>query len=499
MGKILTKSKYLSGLQCPKLLWITFNQKDLIPQTDEATQFTFDQGHIIGELAKKRYPKGIDIQTDDFKENLNLSKELLKKRVPLFEPAYLKDNIYARADILNPKEDNTWDIIEVKSATKVKDVNIHDVSFQKYCYEKAGLKINKCYLMHLNSSYKREDAIDPEHLFTKTDITDEVNRAITGIKERTDEMLRIIDHKKAPETDISQNCNSPYPCPLKDICWKHIPKNSIFDLSRAGKKAFELYNDGIISIKDIPDNTRLTDKQNIQKLCELTKTIHINRHAINNFLNSLTYPLYFLDFETVSTAVPMFSGTRPYQQISFQYSLHISEDLKKDPKHHEYLAKGKNDPRIEFAENLKKVLGNKGSIIVYNQSFEIARMKEIAEAFPKHKEWVNSLLPRFIDLIIPFRNFQYYNPAQSGSASIKKVLPAVTGISYKDMDIGDGITASREFLKTNYNYPDNKKPTKEDIKKVRKDLEAYCGLDTEGMLFILRELNKISQQLPVSE
>ena len=471
----LSKSTYVAGLQCPKYLWLRVNKPDAIPEADEALKHRFEQGHLVGAFAKKLFPKGIDIPTKDFKENIHKTKELLKKKLPLFEAGFFADPVYSRIDILVPAKDE-WDIIEVKSGTKVEDVHIQDVSFQKFCCEKAGLKIRKCFLMHINNEYVRKGDIDVKKLFVKEEIIPEMD----GIQEKIDEMLKIISGKVCPAIDIHPNCKNPYACPLMDECWKHIPSGSVFELYRIGKKAFELFESGVVSIKDV--DIELKGNQKIQKECASGK-VHVDKQKIKEFLSGFKTPVYYLDFETFGTAIPLFDGVKPYSQIPFQFSLHVQD------KHYSFIASG-GDPRKEFILALKKVLGDSGSIIAYNASFEQNVLKNLAECFPQEKKWIESVIDRMIDLLIPFRNFYYYNPSQQGSASIKKVLPAVTGKSYDSLEINHGGEASLQYLYMIYGK-DGKKPSEKEIKKIRENLEKYCGLDTEGMVWIVRDLGKI--------
>ncbi len=491
MSKLLSKSKYLLGLQCPKLLWVVFNEPEKIPEPDQATQHIFDQGHLVGELAKKWFPDGIDLASEDFKGNIEKTKELLAKRKPLFEAGFMVDNLYARADLLNPVEKDEWDIIEVKSSTSVKEVNFHDVSFQKHCYEKSGLKIRKCFLMHINNKYVKEGDIDHKQLFVMEDITEDVKSAIIGIQERIKAIMNVISSKECPDIKIGPHCSDPYGCALSDDCWDFLPDNSVFNLCRAGKKAWELFELDVLYIKDISDEYKLTTNQQIQKNCEKTGKPYIKKDKIKKFLDTLKHPLYFLDFETFNTAIPLYDGVRPYQQITFQFSLYVQDKPDGKLVHHSFLAEGKEDPRLMFLSSLQKVLGEKGSIIAYNQSFEIGRLKELAEAFTDYKKWIESILPRFIDLMVPFRKFYYYNPVQQGSASIKKVLPAITGKGYDDMEISEGGTASLEFLRITQGASDGTFPDNNEIKKVRENLEKYCALDTEGMVWIVNRLKEL--------
>jgi hypothetical protein len=487
--KILTKSKYINGLQCSRLLWISVNAKEKLPEVDEAKQKLFDEGHIVGEFAKKLFPNGIDIEDEDFSKNIEETKKLLEENKPLFEPAFLIDRLYSRADILEPTKDGKWDIVEVKSSTEVKNVNIQDVAFQRYVYERAGLKINKCFLLHINNQYVKQGDVDPKELFIKEDISTKVAEEIKLVPEMVEQMLDIIDSKE-PVVKIGDFCNKPYECSMKENCWAFLPKeNSVFDLYRGGKKSWELFEKRILAIKDIPDGFELGDKQQIQLGCEKTGRVHIKEDAIKEFLDKLKYPLYFLDFETYQTAIPLYNGLKPYQQISFQFSVH-KIDNKGKKTHYSFIASGKKDPRKKFINAIKRKLGMKGSVIVYNQVFEQGRLKEIGELFPLEKQAVDKIIERMIDLLIPFRNFNYYDRKQEGSASIKYVLPALTNISYKGMEIANGAQASIRYAYITHGDIDGNKAKKEEIKKVREDLKKYCGLDTEAMIMILEKLKE---------
>jgi len=476
---LLTKSKYLAGLQCPRYLWALIHDKGKIPDPDVSAQFKFDEGTKVGELATKLFPEGINVPFEDFKDNLEKSKDLLKEKKPLFEAGFRAGDCFSRADILVPVG-NKWDIIEVKSGTSVKEVNVHDMSFQKYCYEAKGLKIRKCFLMHLNKEYVRKGEIDLEKLFVKDNITSEVEELMKDIKGKIDYLLEVINKDKYPEAVIGPQCKDPYECPLTE-CWDFLPENHVFHLYRGGKKSLQLFEEGIHAIRDIPENFKLNDKQGIQKDCEIKGKVHIHKESINHFLKTLQYPLYYLDFETFSTAVPMYDGLKPYSQVCFQFSLHVVEKEREKPKHYEFLYSGNDDPREEFIFALKKALGDKGSVVVYNQSFEINRLKELGEHFPEHKDWVGNTIGRIVDLLIPFRNFSYYNPVQKGSASIKKVLPALVGKDYSGMGIGDGATASVEFYNMAYNGG----------KDVQKALLKYCELDTLAEVMIVEKLREL--------
>ena len=482
--QLLTKSKYMNGLQCPKLLWHRFNAPEKIPEPDESTQFRFDQGHLVGNLAKKLFPDGIDIPADPFMENISKTSQLVAKKKTLFEAGMLAGDIYSRIDILNHSSDG-WEIIEVKSSTQLKDEYLPDIAFQKFCCEKAGLKVNNCFLMHVNNKFVKKGEIDPQEFFVKRDVDSMLDSS--NIADNIANMKYVISSSKCPDIPIGSQCNSPHPCPLIPLCWEYMPKNNVFDLYSGGLKSKELFDKGILAIKDIPADVALSDKQNIQRLCAIKGKPHIDKPKIKHFLKELEYPLHFLDFETFATAIPLLEGTRPYENIPFQYSLHIVDEKGKT-KHHSFIAEGKEDPRKKFIDSLKKSILENGSIIVYNATFERNVLKSLAGLFPKESKWVDSVTGRFVDLLLPFKSFLYYDSKQEGSASIKDVLPALTGKSYDELDISEGQSASLAYLDMTYG---EMKP--KDVKKTRKALETYCGLDTEGMIWIVDKLKGVAK------
>ncbi len=497
---IISKSKYLAGLQCLKYFWYQVNAREEIPQPDFVNQFIFNQGIQVGEYAKKLYPGGIDLgKIVNFYEQPARTLEILQERKPIFEAACRSGNIYCRADILLPADENKWDIVEVKSSTQVKEENIHDVAFQKHCFESAGIGIRRCYLTCINNQYIRKGSIDPEGLFKKTNITAEVEEALEGIEERIREMLDTAEKREPPGILIGRHCHEPYTCPLKNKCWGFLPENNVFNLYGNKDKAVQLYKEGILSIENIPDRYELSLKQQIQHQCAKKKEPMVNKKEILKFIDNLKYPLYFFDFETFSTAIPLYDGVKPYQRIPFQYSIHLLDSIDGQPEHHDFLAADLEDARGKLLESLKGHIGEEGSIVVYCEQFEKGVLNELAIALPEYKEFIDSILPRIVDLYKPFGNFYYYHSSQKGSASVKSVLPAITKLSYKGMEIADGMAASVYFLYIygNYNSPKNSiksLPSENEIIRIRESLIKYCGLDTGGMIHILRALAKESAQ-----
>jgi hypothetical protein len=390
----ISKSKFIHGLQCRKLLWCDYNAKHLFPAVDDALQAVFDQGHEIGALAKKMFPDGIEVDVDpaDFEGAIQLTKKLLSSRVTIFEATLSANGGYARADILNPVGRDQWDLIEVKSTTSLKDVHIPDIAFQTWVFTEAGIKIRRCFLCHINNQFVRHGEIDPKEFFTLRDVTAEVSAISHDLEDQMADMGKIIRAAKCPEVQIGKHCDSPKKCALHDHCWSFLPPHSVMDLydDKKGRR-WDLLKRGVLRIADIPDDYSLAAKQEIQRAVAISGKPHAKKSAVQTFLKNLEYPLHFLDFETLNPAIPLFDGTRPYQQIPFQFSLHIVHTAGAKPEHRNFLADGRNDPRPEFMRQLKSSVEPSGSIVVFNATFEKTRMKECVAVLPQYKSWVKAV------------------------------------------------------------------------------------------------------------
>ncbi|MEA3492872.1 MAG: DUF2779 domain-containing protein [Candidatus Margulisiibacteriota bacterium] len=462
-----------------------YNRKDQIPPPPPELEEVFKQGRIVGEHAQQLFPDGIKIGRE-FNPNRMSEKSLnaLFRSVPVFEAGFVCHQAYALADILVPAQNGSWDLIEVKSSTGIKEEHLLDAAFQKYVYSGAGVKVNRCYLMHLNKEYIRNGDLEVDKLFKKVDVSEEVEQLLPDTQKNIGILLNLINGPE-PNTKIGMHCSEE--CPLWEICTNSLPKDNIFNL-RSGKKiALALFEQGIIRIRDIPEYVELNKKQKIQLNSHLNNKPYVNKAEIKAFLDELAYPLYFLDFETIAPAIPTYDQTHPYQDIPFQYSLHVQNSKGSKPIHYEYLAPGDIDPRPEVLKQLKDRLGSSGSIVAYNAAYELKCIGSSVKVNPGFKSWFDQIRLRFADLLIPFKNFYYYHPEQLGSASLKKVLPALTDESYEGMEIGGGRRASAEYLRITFDKGIDNKERRE----IRRALTKYCGLDTRGMIDILDVLEKV--------
>jgi hypothetical protein len=279
---------------------------------------------------------------------LSRSEQALKQRRPLYEAAFAFNGGFARADILNPVGDDAWDLVEVKSTTELKDIHLDDLAFQAFVFAGAGLKIRRCILARINPEFVKNGPIDPRQFFVLENVTGQVSGLSRSIEPKLDEISGTIRLRQCPEIQIGPHCDDPYTCPLHDHCWGFLPESNVTTLYRGGAKRFKLLAKGVMSLTDIPDDFPLTDNQEIQRRTAMTGQPHVDNAAIREFLSQLQYPISYLDFETFGTAIPLFDGVSAYQQVPFQYSLHVVRSPGAEPQHHKFLAEGTNDPRPEF-------------------------------------------------------------------------------------------------------------------------------------------------------
>jgi len=375
----------------------------------------------------------------------------------------------------------------VKSSTEVKPVHCHDLALQRYVIEGAGLKIRQTYIMHINTGYLRKGEIEPRELFTPKNVTNQVNEFLPSVEKSLQEMRKSIVLKNSPDISIGPHCSDPYGCPMQEICWAFLPEHNIFTLYRfSDKVAFELLKQGVQKIVDLGADVQMSASQLIQKESVRSGKPYVDRKGIADFLTRLKYPLYFLDFETINTAIPLFDDVHPFAQVPFQFSLVIQEKPESAPVEKAFLSDGKEDPRHIILDQLGDYLGESGSIVSYNAGFEKMILRQLSDVCKNYEGWLSAIEPRFVNLLEPFRSFQYYNPAQKGSASMKEVLPALTGKGYDALAIHEGSMASSEFLRVTFG-----EANLHEKEKVRNQLLEYCRQDTMGMVEILQRLKSL--------
>lgn len=358
---------------------------------------------------------------------------------------------------------------------------ILDTAVQYYVASNMGLPIEGIFLVYINNQYVRSDEIDVEAIFNLESVLEPVLEIQKHVENTVPDLKRVMELKVIPEIDIGEYCHDPVDCDFTEYCWRHVPSNSVFEISRLkNSDKFKFYKDGILTLDQVPDEFPLNDNQRLQVECYKLKSNHIDREAIRDFLQDISYPLYFLDFETYAPAIPLYDNSRPYQQIPFQYSLHINERGQSKLKHCKFLGMPQEDPRRELIEQLLKDIGDDGSILAYNSGFETRILKELMRDFPEYEDQIDNVIKRIVDLMAPFQKRFYYTPEMKGSYSIKTVLPAlVPNLDYSDLAIAEGSAAMYAFEQLLDETDENK------VSEIRQHLEEYCSRDTLAMVRIL--------------
>lgn len=497
----LSKSRFLSGVQCPKRLYRDIHSSDAGAAPDAAIESRFRTGHLLGRLAQQVFPGGKDATPEvprSYGPAIENTRVWLEAGVPtIYEATFSAHGAFAALDILHRK-DNEWWAVEVKSNTRVEEQHRWDAAFQYWVMTAAGYRPDRMFIMHPDPNYILDtEVVNPHGLFTLTDITEDVIGRQTWVQEKKDNLATLLAAGQEPEQNIGPHCMKPYVCPHKDHCHLHIPTPSVFDLYKLQKrKAYNLHDQGIIGLDKLPVDYPLTALQKIQRDSLLRNRPYFNADALRKYLGKLTGPLHFFDVETIAPAVPMVRGMSPYTKLVFQFSLHVTRLDGTMLKHHEFLADetdiasaaGRNvDPRVLLIEKMKTSFLDTGSIVVFNQTFERNQLHELALAFPAETKFLKGLESRIVDLLEPFQKGWCYLPAMLGSFSFKSVLPAIAPhLAYDDLTIRDGNDASETFYQMVMGTYTG------DHNAAKGNLKDYCRRDTEGMIPVYQYLRGLA-------
>lgn len=495
-----SKSKYCEFCQCHKATWLRKYKPEVYTE-DESALGRKTTGNEVGDLAMQLFGDYVETTTykEDGKPDLGKMVELTKEYIAqgkevICEASFDFNGLYCAVDILR-KTPNGYAIYEVKSSTHPdKYVYVLDISYQKYVLEKCGVNVTGTFIVNIDSSYVFDGKLDLHKLFMITDMSEFVNEEIKSVESNLAQAELILAQSNEPNIGISENCSDPYDCGFYKYCSRDLPLPSVFDLYKLSlKKKFELYNSGVVTFKDVLDGGHCGNVMRKRQVEFALKDLgtYIEKDNVKKFLDKLSYPLYFLDFETMQLAVPQFVGTRPYQQIPFQYSLHYVERENGELKHKEFLAESGVDPRRALAERLVSDIPTDACVLAYNKSFECSRINELAETFPDLRDSLKKIENNIIDLIEPFRYGYYYNRAMGGSFSIKSVLPAIfpddPSLDYHNLE---GVHNGGEAMDI---FPKIKDMPADEQKIARHNLLKYCELDTFAMVKIWQELVRVAK------
>ena len=485
--RTLSKSKLIAFRQCPKRLWLEVHRPGL-REDSSATQASFASGHQVGDIAQRLYDpecKGalIDPQAEGFDAAFDRTQDLLKSSQPIFEAGFRAEGALAFADVMLPVRKGgkrAWRMVEVKSSTSVKDYHRDDAAVQALLARACGVPLSAIALAHIDSSWVYPGGDDYKGLLLENDLTEEAFAREDEVRGWIADAQQIVVKKKEPRIVTGEQCSAPYECGFYAYCQSQEPQAEQPINWLPGRLGNGLSGHikahGVIELRDVPD-ALLNDRQRRVKDVTLSGQTHFDQQAAAQALASHKPPAYFMDFETIQFAVPIWKGTRPYQQIPFQFSVHrLSRTGKLEQQ--AFVDLSGKDPSKAFAAALLAACGERGPIFVYNAGFETARIRDLAARFPRLAKALLALNERVVDLLPVAREY-YYHPSQQGSWSIKAVLPTFCpDLNYGDLDgVQDGGMAMEAFLEAL--SPQTGAARKVEIER---QLLDYCALDTYAMV-----------------
>jgi hypothetical protein len=478
---------HLNPNKCHKRLYLECYDPTLATPIDPVTRAVLDTGHAVEIVARRRFPGGVLIDHAQLGHGpavLATQNAMADPTIPsIYEAAVTGDDVRVRADVLVRAAEDSFDLVEVKSSTKVTPEHEWDVAVQLHALEAAGVRIRRAYLMHLDRSYVYQGGDhNLEQLFAMEDLTELVRSRQSNVLQALAKMRASLGFLDAPSIAVGPQCEAPRECPFYDHCHAGLPADPFAALPRLTRKLRERIDGaGIRSLDELPFDFHGLSLLQRRALESLRSGNRVVDPAIRNALACVRFPVHFLDFETFSPAIPIYVGTHPYDPIPIQWSDHVLHDGGA-VEHREFLHEGDRDPRREFAEHLLQATSGAGSVVVYS-NFEDQRLAELQLTLPELGERLDSLRARLVDLP-PIIRRHVYDPAFGTSFSIKSVLPAmVPNLGYDDLEIQEGTLVSVAFAEMR--LPET---APERRQKLRADLLAYCKRDTEAMLELFKVL-----------
>lgn len=496
---IISKTIFLECLHCSKNTWLKLHRPDLHKhfQLSEFEKHLLEQGNEVDSIARNLFPGGVEV-VGTGEEACQETVRLMTAKAPaLFQATFIVDGFIARNDALvYDEQNNHWDLYEVKGTNSLKENtkdhdHIDDLAFQDSVLRRANIPIGKYFLVHLNKDYVRQGEIDVQQLLLVEEQTEKVKDRL----KETEERMAIVKEYLLRDTEPVGECSCVYEgrsnhCTTFQYSNPEVPEYSVHDISRIGnskKKLKSLIDRKIYDLAMIPEDMDLSDIQWNQVRAHQQGKVAVDLPSIGEILNQLSFPLYFLDYETFAPAIPIFDGYKPYQRIPFQLSLHILETLTDTLQHVEYLHPDRTDPTQAVAQLLQQHIKSGGTVITWNKSFEAGVNGEMGQRLPAFHEFMQSVNSRLFDLREIFQKQHYVHPKFYGSTSIKKVLPALLpDLKYEALGIQEGGQASDAWWKMV-----SPETAPEDSKIIASDLKEYCGFDTYAMYIVWKELSQL--------
>lgn len=488
---VMNKTNYKHGLVSDYLLWKQAFDDEISTDEHYAMKLRMACLKNVREISKQYFDDTIDMSDHLGFEYIDIEAWPFSEQKPIANFKLFIDENYAVIDLLYPSKFGAWNLVTVSSSTQTKEKHIHDLAYIKYALEQSDIVTNRLLHLHVNKEFVKNGPIKATEFLKLEDVTESVLEASENIAARIQHMKAVLDLDTAPTLDLKDLYKADADCKLRKDFKLGLPKYNIFELAHTHfHKQLDKWMSGTTYILDLDKATFSSPKHAIQYEAIATGKPQINTEKIKAFVDTIQYPIYHLDFETYNGAVPKFEGMRPYQQLPFQFSLHI-ENQDGSIAHIEYLHQEKTDPRPAILDLLSKHIGDKGTILCYNDGFEKRVIEDLIQFDQAYTAWGKSAISRLKDLATPFRNYDYYDKDQFGSYSLKTILPLLTDESYGGMYIQDGNAAMYHYftyILSDYEFEDEENGSE----KIFSWMKAYCKKDTWAMVLILRKLKMLT-------
>ena len=513
----LTRTRYLNGLVCPKMLWLRINRRERFGESKISPQ-AVENSRNVQICARKLFDPVTVIEHDEYAVMEEKTGEILRRAASdedmfsgsgryaaIAHAALSFQNCHALIDILALRPDGRFEIYMVKSAVHVSAQAREDLAYQYYVCRMAGLPVEKAGVLYLNREYVRKGQIEPEKLFRILDLTSESKNKMAEVRDRISGLRIYLAEEREPRRALSEGCFSPYDCSCFSSCGKELPEWNVFRLAATQlQDKLRFYEEGRIGFEDFVSeepagNTvipGISAAAGLQILCELEKRpLQADRTAVREFLRTLWKPLYFLDFEAFQPSVPKYEGTRPFETIVFQYSVHglpwnNESPARRELIHRDFLGDPECDPRRALSEKLVRDIPEDACILTYNSAYEKKRIAELAALFPDLSGKLMNLHSRVMDLMPLFRDRKVYDRRMQGSYSLKSVLPALfpddPALDYENLPgVSNGGEAADSFQMLSRLFGEARE-------KLSQEMLRYCALDTFAMVKIVERLEELS-------
>ncbi len=491
----LSKSSLIRGIQCSKALYLYKYHYDQRDPVSKQQQEKFDRGHRVGKLAQSLFPGGKDCTPPNvfsYDQSIAATKALVQAKYPvIYEAAFKYQGILVALDILVNKN-GKWYAYEVKSSLRISKTYLQDISIQYYVIKNCGLELEDIFIVHINGDYVlKNNQLDVENLFRIVSVKEQVYEQQMEIEASIHRARSVLSLESVPEVETGVHCFKPYPCDYLGSCWKGSEKNPVLGLAGASlTDKIQWVKEGISKFSDLPSAYLSSARMQAQLEANATQQPFIKREEFTQFMSSIHYPLYFFDIEAYQPAIPVFNDTSPFQAIPFQFSIHYIASKNAPLQAIEYITPPGEDGREAFLKAFIQATENPGQILVFNTLLEKGILYQLGKLFPRYAKYVKDRMQRMTDLETPFRKDWFYHPKMGGGYSMKSILPAlVDHLSYKDMNVKDGVDAMIIYQQLTFeNDPEKKQQTIE-------DLLSYCRMDTLGLYNVYKKLEMYYEEI----